>query len=434
MTSIDPLRQLASVCLGMLLLAQTSISAQQPRNWKDVSGKFSIEAVLVSQDATTVHLKGADGRAIQVPKSRLSQTDLRYLETLPAPAPGTADSPANGVRRDAAQLQQALTARLAGPAEAGKASEPLPAFLARLKVPAYIDRRSLQRIGLTTNQKIATDVQATTLADQLDAMLEKNGMAWHRLRTVLVIRSEEQVHEKTMETFAYRLPVRRNDFTTLLKQIQQVEPASWESLGGPGSAVPLPPFVAIRHSPVVHRKLAEALKIQPMAHQYAHPFDNQVVDIQMPNGTLAQFVEQVEKQLGRKITILDAVEKLGISKSKPSITLQLEGVSATEALDLALGQINCTWLEKPAGLEITSTPDAAEKIVSQRLRVPFASAQNAAAVLNAVMKLCAPDSWQALGGAGQIQHAVGQSFTVTQSQPVMRELNQLIADLSSGKN
>jgi hypothetical protein len=68
--------------------------ANEPRLWKDASGKFQVRAMLIEQTATAVRLHTADGREISVPLQRLSQVDQDYLKTLTAPA----DNPFAGGR------------------------------------------------------------------------------------------------------------------------------------------------------------------------------------------------------------------------------------------------------------------------------------------------------------------------------------------------
>lgn len=51
-------------------------------------------------------------------------------------------------------------------------------------------------------------------------------------------------------------------------------------------------------------------------------------------------------------------------------------------------------------------------------------------IIQSIMNLVEPDSWAPLGGPGKMQYAGGKSFQVSQTQPVFRELGQLIADLS----
>ncbi|KAA5542077.1 hypothetical protein FYK55_14805 [Roseiconus nitratireducens] len=57
-------------------------SGAQSRMWSDQSGRFQIEASLVSQTATTVRLRKADGRVVDVPVDKLSLKDQEYLATV----------------------------------------------------------------------------------------------------------------------------------------------------------------------------------------------------------------------------------------------------------------------------------------------------------------------------------------------------------------
>ncbi len=49
------------------------------RTWNDASGKFSIEALLLSSDAVKVRLKKRDGKVIEVPLTTLCDADVRYV-------------------------------------------------------------------------------------------------------------------------------------------------------------------------------------------------------------------------------------------------------------------------------------------------------------------------------------------------------------------
>jgi len=54
-------------------------SADGYRVWNDASGKFSVDALLLSSDAVKVRLKKRDGKVIEVPSATLSAADVRYL-------------------------------------------------------------------------------------------------------------------------------------------------------------------------------------------------------------------------------------------------------------------------------------------------------------------------------------------------------------------
>ncbi|MDO4587288.1 MAG: SHD1 domain-containing protein [Planctomycetia bacterium] len=57
-------------------------SEDETRTWTDHSGRFSVEASLVSQDGKTVRLKKSNGKIVSLKKSQLSQSDQDYLNDL----------------------------------------------------------------------------------------------------------------------------------------------------------------------------------------------------------------------------------------------------------------------------------------------------------------------------------------------------------------
>jgi hypothetical protein len=52
------------------------------RTWIDATGKYKIEAELISQEDGTVKLKRRDGTIVSLPIDKLSEDDRKYLESL----------------------------------------------------------------------------------------------------------------------------------------------------------------------------------------------------------------------------------------------------------------------------------------------------------------------------------------------------------------
>ena len=89
----------AIVCFALTLSCFTS--PDENRTWKDSTGKFSVEARLLSIQDGQVVLKTTAGKEIKIPLERLSQEDRLFAEeylaevastTKDAPASSTADS------------------------------------------------------------------------------------------------------------------------------------------------------------------------------------------------------------------------------------------------------------------------------------------------------------------------------------------------------
>jgi len=66
---------------AMMLISVLSgvIIAQEARTWRDSTGQFSVEAVLVDYDGDQVKLKKSDGRVVTLPLTRLSEADQQYV-------------------------------------------------------------------------------------------------------------------------------------------------------------------------------------------------------------------------------------------------------------------------------------------------------------------------------------------------------------------
>ncbi len=78
------------VCLSLLCLLPTLASGA--RIWRDVTGKYSIEAEFVAIEGDVVQLERSDGKVISVPLSKLRPSDREYAKSqaesaMPQPAP-----------------------------------------------------------------------------------------------------------------------------------------------------------------------------------------------------------------------------------------------------------------------------------------------------------------------------------------------------------
>ncbi len=408
-------------CLSVLsisMLFPAEAQSQESRTWTDKTGGFSVSAVLDSEDVTSVRLTTADGRQITVPKSKLSEGDLNFLKSKQA----AKSEPS------ASDVESLLTKTLAGSTVTGSANDTLQDFVSRLNVNVFVDLATLAEIGLSPNVPIDSSSQAKSLAEQLDAVLSNIELTWYRLRTVLVICTRDGAERRALDPMVYRIPIPRNDFTSVSSKIQAVQPDSWEALGGSGSIQLLPGAVVIMQTPEVHRKLASQLSLRATPRRYIHPLDDEMVSVNIVGGTLRSFAQELEMQVNRKIVVSDS------NADRQAPIAKLVHVSAKDALDLVLGQVDCHWLENSGGLQIATRSEAKSNLEPRTISVAFASPPVASLITNALMSVVAPDSWQPLGGAGTIAFAGGKSFNISQTQPVYRTLGQLLAELGNSPN
>ncbi|MFP6693455.1 MAG: transglutaminase domain-containing protein [Pirellulales bacterium] len=92
-----------NLSLTFLLLTSVVIEPAAARVWRDISGKYEIEAELVKDNGETVQLEKADGKVISVQVAHLSQADQAYLKRLHSRAAAEAAG---------ARLGEALETRL----------------------------------------------------------------------------------------------------------------------------------------------------------------------------------------------------------------------------------------------------------------------------------------------------------------------------------
>ncbi len=77
------------LCTRILLASWLALLVALPpafaRTWRDATGKFEVEAKLLSVEGDQVRLEKADGKVISVPVGRLSRADQDYLNQLNLP-------------------------------------------------------------------------------------------------------------------------------------------------------------------------------------------------------------------------------------------------------------------------------------------------------------------------------------------------------------
>lgn len=109
--------------LPMIILLLVTTTNGDAREWKDKSGKFSIEAELVKVDGDKVHLQKEDGKAVVVPLSKLSDADRKFLTDQAQSATATTGEgeksekkPAKGKTASGAKKPDKYLSRLQGEA------------------------------------------------------------------------------------------------------------------------------------------------------------------------------------------------------------------------------------------------------------------------------------------------------------------------------
>lgn len=136
-----------------------------------------------------------------------------------------------------------------------------------LEVPVLVEARALEEAGIAPDTPVTGSGQDITARAFLRRVLRNTGLTFRLQDEVLLITTLEE-DEVNLEVRGYPFPFGlsrgpRTDFQGLTDLIQNtVEPASWDTQGGPGAIRPLDasgePMLVVSHAGGVHEKV-EAL-------------------------------------------------------------------------------------------------------------------------------------------------------------------------------
>ncbi|QDV23645.1 hypothetical protein [Aureliella helgolandensis] len=404
--------------------------------WESEVGGY-LSAVL-RPDVLLVNLKeGSDyGYTPDQLLVRKSQPEVVGGEHAEAPAKSSEASPAiaasivgrnkKAVEAAAVKLRERLSQ---APVEVSDAkTQKLKQFLSLIDVPVYLNITQLKSIGIDDSLELTTSAKVATLAEQLDAVLQPAELTWHLRGTVLVVTTIDDAFEHG-EVCVYRMPPAVRDYSQLIQQVESLEPRKWLALGGAGDVFAFPPYMIVRQASHLQRKLQTSLRIKPLPHRYNAEMDEYLLSIEAKSNPLSEVCQQFQEQIGQEVAIdTNSLSQIGLVD--PRITLSLAGVSASDALDLALNPIECTWVEKDGIITVVSQRDSARNLEKRLLPIPSLPVRDVSYLPAVIQKAVLPDEWQGLGGAGQISIS-GRRLTVSQSQPAIRQLEQFLGDLAT---
>src|SRR5436190_11240988 len=104
---------LVALCWSVTVSFASGADAPKPRKWKDVTGKFEIEATFVRLEGDKVTLKQTNGDVVEIPINQLSIPDVQYVVSeqtglkLPMPGGTPADEAASSSGPDAQTISWA---------------------------------------------------------------------------------------------------------------------------------------------------------------------------------------------------------------------------------------------------------------------------------------------------------------------------------------
>ncbi len=415
----------------VMIAAFAPLFADEYRLWRDNTGEFSVNAKLVSQDRTSVELQTEAGKILRVPISRLSAADREHLVGTSTSRPelptwNSVLAPENLPAPSVLQKQRQLA--LKGPVAEIQDGETLGGYLSKLPFPIYLDEHIAYSAGVTKVTQIDSPARGKTLADQIDAVLQPLNLTWQEHQTLVVVK-DLQWRSSLYETVVY--PLGKLDAGQAIQLLSGLEPQTWESKGGTGAIGVVEKRIVVWQSVPIHRLIQSQLKLQPIPRPYLHPLDKRTIAISCRRTPLSEFASVLESRLGQPVQIDDAaLIAIGLSKDV-KITLDLPGCSAKDVLDAVLGIISCTWLEKDKAIVITTSEAASELLETHQLEMQAYGipASSRSLLMQVVQQTVAPDDWAVLGGPSRMTESGNSAISVTASQPILRELNGVMAAL-----
>ena len=112
-----------------------------------------------------------------------------------------------------------------------------------LGIPTVLDRNSLADASVSSEDRVQIPLAAIGFDQALTVALDELDIGWTMLEngTAILLASQEEIEERLI-TVTYDVSrICQGDFDTLVEVIRStVDPDSWDDVGGPGTAQPMP--------------------------------------------------------------------------------------------------------------------------------------------------------------------------------------------------
>ncbi len=372
-------------------------------------------------------------------------------ETAAAKSPSGDKQAAKPVETAREQIERALRSKTEFDFQDQPLSDVLWHFKELHNIQIVIDDVALNDEGISPDSPVNMKLAGVTTEFALRSILDPLQLESVIKQNVLMI-TTKRVAEEILETRAYNLgqmldlPATNFDRESLIKVITTcVAPDSWEEIGGPGvissfhpkakkksekdeddeKAVPppkpiLPGILLIRQTGRIHQDIVALLaeiksQCHPLVdkkHELTTPEKNQQairnalnknIDLNHADVPLVDVITDLGKKYEINVLIDElALNDEGISPDSP-ITLTAKGISLRNYLQLALEPLQLTAVIDGEALKIT-TKRVAEEIQLVRIHnvSDFPLDGDFSGLISAIQSTVVPDTWEAIGGAGNI--------------------------------
>jgi hypothetical protein len=321
------------------------------------------------------------------------------------------------------------------------------------QIDVFLDQRTLSDNGASTDTKLAPwNASRGSLEQALDAMLDPLGLSWTARRSrLLIVRKEwARVTGKRhgisawslSDLAAYRTSaaITRATVQPFVESVQQVKPASWDAVGGPGSLKPGEGVLFVHQSSEIQREIEQRfsrhlVRIEPDV--WAFPQSDAVrkalltkADLSFEAVPLRDVLDAMAKKhdLGIELNT-DALTDAGVPPQTP-ITIDLRRQPLDFALERLLWPLDLRYFVDGEVVFVTTATQE-----ENELRPIEYDASDAVqlfgdidSVVAAIEALVWPTTWGKVGGPAQVLVLPDRStLSIDQIYAAHAELHEFFA-------
>ncbi len=175
--------------VGLIALLAVARAAEEFRTWSDATGTFKVEAKMVKVEGNDVYLENKEGKALKVPKDKLSAADQKYLADQPAANPFQEVEPA------APDNAPKSTGPKARPGAKGKDAGPPTPDLQKRITPQWNNVKELSaKFGAATEWKLTVpEVKPETMSGAKSFALPPGADIHERMENVLISKPSKRL-------------------------------------------------------------------------------------------------------------------------------------------------------------------------------------------------------------------------------------------------
>ncbi len=389
------------------------------------------------------------------------------------PEASEADASCNRIPADADERERIIYEALSKPTDVDFEEKPLKDIIEKIAqtsgIQIQFDEKALSEAAVATDTPITKRLRGISLRSTLRLLLRPLQLTYVIRNGVLLITTQTEAENQLVIRI---YPVRDLlsdeqsdlDFDPLVDLIETiVAPQTWDTVGGPGSSVALPPGLLVFSQTVeVHDEIAALLDVLRKAREMkgkppaASPLllcDEEptrtirkaldtTVSIEVEEQPLAKVINDLSQKANVQIVFDEkALTESAVATDTP-ITKSTKDLPLRDTLDLVLRPVQLTHIIRDEVLMITSQTEAENRLVTRLYPVQDLVPQLATAtggkpsldgfdrLVDLIHATVAPQTWDTVGGPGSAQPFEPiMLLVVSQTDEVHQVVEHLLAQV-----